>query len=204
MKRNGCIIGMRLRCDYLYPPICISTLLFFRGSHVFARARIFPSSRFCFVHHSDLIPVPPVFQTTKKYNVFLHAISLPRNCWNFDSLSPPRRDRIGRKRQEIVPSRASEGASRVRTTTTRGSRKRKGCIIGGHLECDYLHPPSISIPLCGRGVLRCYVVETASSYYEERLYGTPNLLSLSFVIDDRFSTRAPIRKSAIFRAAFDT
>jgi len=60
--------------------------------------------------------------------------------------------------------------------------KRKGCIIGGHLECNYLHPPSISIPLCG------YVttVETAS-YHEERLYGTPNLLSL--VIDDRFSTR---------------
>lgn len=61
--------------------------------------------------------------------------------------------------------------------------KRKGCIIGGHLECNYLHPPSISIPLCG------YVatVETAS-YHEERLYGTPNLLSL--VIDDRFSTRS--------------
>lgn len=38
MKRNGCIIGMRLRCDYLYPPICISILLFFCGSP-FSRTR---------------------------------------------------------------------------------------------------------------------------------------------------------------------
>lgn len=83
-----------------------------------------------------------------------------------------------------------------------GSRKRKGCIIGGHLECNYLHPPSISIPLCGR-VLRCYVVETAS-YYEERLYGTPNLLSLSFVIDDRFSTRAPLSANLRFSAPLST
>lgn len=45
----------------------------------------------------------------------------------------------------------------------------KGCIIGRHLDCNYLHPPSISIPLCSRsGGLRC--CRGNGFLHEERLY----------------------------------
>lgn len=46
--------------------------------------------------------------------------------------------------------------------------ERKGCIIGRHLECNYLHPPSISIPFYRRGgvtLLRWKRLLTTKSAY---------------------------------------
>lgn len=80
--------------------------------------------------------------------------------------------------------------------------ERKGCIIGRHFECDYLHPPSISIPLYSRGSgLRCY---GGNGFLPRRapIYGTPNLLSL--VIDDRFSTSLLSANLRFSAPGFDT
>lgn len=50
----------------------------------------------------------------------------------------------------------------------RGSRNEK-VVSSRHLDCNYLHPPSISIPLCSRsGGLRC--CRGNGFLHEERLY----------------------------------
>lgn len=82
--------------------------------------------------------------------------------------------------------------------------EREGCIIGRHLDCNYLHPPSISIPALPPRT--AVTVETAS-YHEERLYGTPPRLAFTFIRHRRPVFRSyPRNLRAIFRpaAGFDT
>lgn len=77
--------------------------------------------------------------------------------------------------------------------------ERKGCIIGRHLECDYLHPPSISIPLYSRGSeLRCY---GGNGFLPRRAPIRDPQLTFTRHRRPVFHL-APICESTIFRARF--
>lgn len=81
----------------------------------------------------------------------------------------------------------------------RGSRNEKvvSSVDTSTVTITILHQSPFRFAVAAAGYV--VAVETAS-HHEERLYRTPNLLSL--VIDDRFSTHSSIRESTIFRARF--